>query len=106
MAAAVGGRVGGRTQVKNVEGNREVQELGRYCVQEYNRQQQQNRLLVFSRVVEAQTQIVSGIKYYLNISARAGGEPQSFEAVAVVKPWLHSKQLLNFGPSSSPRNTK
>ncbi|KAL3630196.1 hypothetical protein CASFOL_023180 [Castilleja foliolosa] len=112
MANAIGGRVGGRTQLKNVEGNKEVQDLGKYCVQEYNRQQQQKgngraKLLFFSRVVEAETQVVSGIKYYLKIAARGGGSAaNSFEAVVVVKPWLHSKQLINFAPSTPSKNTK
>lgn len=115
-AAAIGGKVGGRTQVKNVKANKEVQDLGRYCVQEYNRQLQQKangsssaaKLLVFSQVVEAETQVVSGIKYYLKISAatRAGEAPKNFEAVVVVKPWLHSKEMLNFAPSPPPTNTK
>ncbi|PIN16344.1 hypothetical protein CDL12_11007 [Handroanthus impetiginosus] len=113
-ATAVGGKVGGRRVVKNVKSNKEVQDLGRYCFQEYNRQQKINgsvsaaKLLVFSEVVEAETQVVSGIKYYLKISAatRRGGRAKIFDAVVVVKPWMHSKELLNFTPSPSPQNTK
>ncbi|EYU28504.1 hypothetical protein ABFS82_07G079500 [Erythranthe guttata] len=108
FAAAIGGKVGGRTEVKNVKANKDVQDLGRYCVQEYNRQLQQKangtKLLVFSQVVAAETQVVSGIKYYLKISAatRGGGAAKSFEAVIVVKPWIHSKELVNFAPSTPP----
>ncbi|KAL8048631.1 hypothetical protein ABFX02_07G079400 [Erythranthe guttata] len=114
-AAAIGGKVGGRTEVKNVKANKDVQDLGRYCVQEYNRQLQRKangtaatKLLVFSQVVAAETQVVSGIKYYLKISAatRGGGAAKSFEAVIVVKPWIHSKELVNFAPSTPPRDTK
>ncbi|EYU24293.1 hypothetical protein ABFS82_07G077400 [Erythranthe guttata] len=111
-AAAIGGKVGGRTEVKNVKANKDVQDLGRYCVQEYNRQLQQKangtKLLVFSQVVAAETQVVSGIKYYLKISAatRGGGPAKNFEAVIVVKPWIHSKELVNFAPSTPPRDTK
>ncbi|KAL8477483.1 hypothetical protein ACS0TY_029687 [Phlomoides rotata] len=67
QASAIGRKVGGRTPVQNVEQNKGVQDLGRYCVQEYNRLMQQKKcngtakLLVFSQVVEAQTQVVSGI---------------------------------------------
>ncbi|KAL7145374.1 hypothetical protein ABFS83_07G078700 [Erythranthe nasuta] len=114
-AAAIGGKVGGRTEVKNVKANKDVQDLGRYCVQEYNRQLQRKsngtaatKLLVFSQVVAAETQVVSGIKYYLKISAatRGGGAAKNFEAVIVVKPWIHSKELVNFAPSTPPRDTK
>lgn len=105
-AAATGRKVCGRVQVKNVEDNKDVQELGRYCVREYNRRKANGSIttyaaaaLEFSRVVEAETQVVSGIKYYLKISAACGGVPKTFEAVVVVKPWLHSKDLLDFAPS-------
>ncbi|KAL0340527.1 UNVERIFIED_CONTAM: Cysteine proteinase inhibitor 5 [Sesamum radiatum] len=68
MAAGIRGKVGGRTQVKNVEQNQEIQELGRFCVREYNHQLQlkpnASTALVFSQVVAAETQVVSGIKYY------------------------------------------
>ncbi|XP_057773418.1 cysteine proteinase inhibitor 5 [Salvia miltiorrhiza] len=106
-AAAVGRKVGGRMQVKNVKDNKEVQELGRYCVGEYNRRKANEgseKLLVFSQVVEAQTQVVSGIKYYLKVLAAKplAGAPETFEAVVVVKPWLQSKDLIQFTPSQPP----
>ncbi|KAL2530145.1 Cysteine proteinase inhibitor 2 [Forsythia ovata] len=106
-AAAIGRMVGGRTKVKDVKTNKEVQDLGKYCVEEYNRKQQytarsSRKLLMFSQVVEAEKQVVSGMKYYLKISATTyGGVPKVFDAVVVVKPWLDSKELLNFAPSPS-----
>ncbi|KAL3835033.1 hypothetical protein ACJIZ3_009769 [Penstemon smallii] len=103
MASAIGGRrVGGRTPIKNVESNKEVQDLGKYCIGEYNRRLRGNdgKLLVFSRVVEAEKQVVSGIKYYLKISAAVhGGGGNTFDAVVLVKSWLHSKELLGFAPA-------
>ncbi|KAE8022909.1 hypothetical protein FH972_008670 [Carpinus fangiana] len=101
------GMVGGRTEVKDVKTNEEVQELGRFSVHEYNRSLRHRgngdgcRELTFVEVVEAQTQVVSGIKYYLKISATQNGVTKIFESVVVVKPWVHSKELLNFGPSTS-----
>ncbi|KAK2966297.1 hypothetical protein RJ640_018108 [Escallonia rubra] len=49
--------------------NREIQELGRYSVKEYNRKRNGGYALKFTEVVEAETQVVSCIKYYLMISA-------------------------------------
>jgi cystatin-C len=101
------GMVGGRTEVKDVKTNEKVQELGRFSVHEYNRSLRHRgngddcRELTFVEVVEAQSQVVSGIKYYLKISATQNGVTKIFESVVVVKPWVHSKQLLNFGPSTS-----
>lgn len=51
------------------------------------------------QVVAAETQVVAGIKYYLKIEARQHGITKVFDSVVVVKPWLQSKQLLNFGPT-------
>ncbi|KAG9136182.1 hypothetical protein Leryth_003784 [Lithospermum erythrorhizon] len=105
----LGGRiVGGRTKVKNVKSNQEIQELGRYCVEEYNRGQQRyhhgsgGQRLSFDEVVEAETQVVSGIKYYLKISAvKPNGVPKNFDAVVVVKAWENYRELLNFSPSKN-----
>ncbi|XP_072965795.1 cysteine proteinase inhibitor 5 [Typha angustifolia] len=105
-----GRKVGGRTDVRDVETNREVQELGHFCVEEHNRNllgghgakdTAAGAFLTFSRVVAAQRQVVSGIKYYLKIAAREedGGE-RTFNAVVIVKPWIESKSLLSFVPAS------
>ncbi|GLT71033.1 hypothetical protein SLA2020_430780 [Shorea laevis] len=97
------GMVGGRTEVKDVKTNEEVQELGKFSVHEYNRSLRHRsngdggRELRFVEVVEAQSQVVSGIKYYLKISATQNGVTKIFESVVVVKPWVHSKELLNLG---------
>ena len=59
---------GGRTKIKDVKNNQEVQELGRYCVEENNRKVGSNGLK-FVEVVKAESQVVSGTKYYLTIKA-------------------------------------
>ncbi|KAK3018842.1 hypothetical protein RJ639_003470 [Escallonia herrerae] len=84
--------------------NREIQELGRYSVKEYNRKRNDNYGLKFTEVVEAETHVVSGIKYYLKISvATPTGAPKIIEVVVVVKLWLHSKQLLHISPSPATK---
>ncbi|KAI3496926.1 hypothetical protein L1887_39304 [Cichorium endivia] len=95
-------------KVTNVKSNKELQELGRYSVEEYNRLQQissgkNDGDLKFSEMVEAEKQVVSGMKYYLKIEAfsRTSEDPKVFEVVVVVKLWLHSKQLQSFAPSSA-----
>lgn len=113
-AAGTGRMVGGRTEVKDVKGNEEVQQLGRFSVEEYNRRHGGRRreggggnvlgmndgYLTFSEVVSAEKQVVSGLKYYMKVAATRNGVKSTFEAVVVVKPWLPSKQLLHFSPSS------
>ncbi|XWS09259.1 hypothetical protein CRYUN_Cryun40dG0070400 [Craigia yunnanensis] len=100
-----GTRVGGKTQISDVRTNKEVQELGRFSVEEYKRSQGRSKSkgrteLVFSEVVEAQKQVVSGIKYYLKIEVKQNGLTRTYDSVVVVKPWVHSKELLNFSPST------
>ncbi|KAL3360153.1 hypothetical protein AABB24_016580 [Solanum stoloniferum] len=108
---ALGGKLGGRTQIKDVKTNQEIQDLGKYCVEEHNRNlRKQNgalsSLLSFSQVVEAEKQVVSGVKYYLKISAivKSSSSPKLFDAVVVVKSWekKQKKELLTFFPSPSP----
>lgn len=103
-----GRKVGARTEVRDVEGDGEVQELGRFSVAEYNRQLREGGgRLEFGRVVAAQRQVVSGLKYYLRVvaveeggGAGNGGE-RVFDAVVVVKPWLDSRTLLTFAPAAA-----
>lgn len=97
--------MGGRMKIRDVKTNKEVQDLGKFSVEEYNRSLRQGGNggeLTFVEVVEAQRQVVSGIKYYLVISAtHKGGETDTFEAAVVVKPWVNTKKLLNFRRSKS-----
>uniref|UniRef100_A0A0E0JSQ2 Cysteine proteinase inhibitor n=1 Tax=Oryza punctata TaxID=4537 RepID=A0A0E0JSQ2_ORYPU len=98
-----GRKVGGRTAVEDVEGNREVQELGLFCVVEHNRRggsATRGRGLVFSRVMAAQTQVVAGIKYYLRIAAREADDELVFDAVVVVKAWVPSREMVSFVPAA------
>ncbi|KAJ8755502.1 hypothetical protein K2173_019300 [Erythroxylum novogranatense] len=106
--------VGGRTVVRDVAGNEEVQELGRFSVKEFNRGRLGGIIdrgelgeLAFSEVVEAERQVVSGIKYYLKIEATGRNrESRLFDSIVVVKPWLKSKELLHFEPSANLRTRK
>ncbi|KAJ4723061.1 Cysteine proteinase inhibitor [Melia azedarach] len=104
-----GRMVGGISEVKDVKTNKEVQELGRFSVEEFNRKQTQqqddggggcNEKLRFSQVVAAKKQVVAGLKYYLTVETTSEkGEPEMFNSVVVIKPWVHSKELLDFKPS-------
>ncbi|KAK9671393.1 hypothetical protein RND81_12G027200 [Saponaria officinalis] len=118
--------VGGRVEVKNVKTNKEIQELGKFSVEEYNKNILENPIqdvagraglegpLRFIEVVEAQKQVVSGLKYYLRVVAMQNNQnniiinnknnddgliSKTFDAIVVVKPWVESKQLHYFGPS-------
>ncbi|XP_078155574.1 PHYTOCYSTATIN 2 [Carex rostrata] len=104
--------VGGRTVIPHVESNKEVQSLGRFSVAQYNNRLRSSNAtatlhhhakpLTFSRVVKAEQQIVSGVKYYLKVVAKEGkysSTEKLFDAVVVVKAWLKSKELLSFTPS-------
>ncbi|KAJ3678311.1 hypothetical protein LUZ60_002114 [Juncus effusus] len=103
-----GRKVGGRSQVQNVESDKKVQELGRFCVEEHNHHNRNNgELLSFSKVVEAQRQVVSGLKYYLRIATTVARESSNgveraervFDAEVVEKPWLGSRTLVSFVPT-------
>ncbi|CAI8618540.1 unnamed protein product [Vicia faba] len=98
--------VGGKTEIANVRTNEEVQELGRFAVEEFNRsvkvRKEGEEELRFVEVVEAQQQVVAGIKYYMKIwvTQVKNEDHQMFDSVVLVKPWLSYKHLLHFAPSS------
>ncbi|OIV97473.1 hypothetical protein TanjilG_10997 [Lupinus angustifolius] len=100
--------VGGKMEISEVKTNMQVQELGKFSVEEYNKGiimrlngGDGEEELKFVEVMKAQYQVVAGLKYYLEISAMQNGIHKVFNSIVVVKPWLHSKNLLNFGPLSS-----
>ncbi|KAL8255476.1 hypothetical protein R6Q59_030543 [Mikania micrantha] len=96
--------LGGRTKIKDVKNNTEIQQLGKYSVDEYNHSQRTKKsgagYLKFKKVVAAESQVVSGTMYYLKIEAfTKSGHRKLFDAEVVVKPWAHFKQLVGFKPS-------
>ncbi|KAI3926217.1 hypothetical protein MKW98_028353 [Papaver atlanticum] len=99
---ALGGkRLGGKTEIKNVKSNKEIQDLGKFSVDDYNlayKKGDKGRL-IFKQVVKAEKQVVSGIKYFLKVSLIWKGKPHLFDATVVVKAWeTPSKSVVSFGP--------
>ncbi|KAG7025292.1 hypothetical protein SDJN02_11787, partial [Cucurbita argyrosperma subsp. argyrosperma] len=101
LAEGYSGRIGGRRRIKDVRSNEEVQGLGRFSVEEYNRRSRRSGggEVKFLAVLVAERQVVAGTKYYLRILGIENGRKRIFESVVVVKPWLRSKQLIDFSAS-------
>ncbi|KAF6144307.1 hypothetical protein GIB67_024534 [Kingdonia uniflora] len=100
-----GGKLGGRTIIKDVKNNKEVQDLGKFSVEEYNKEEglgESSGALSFNEVVEAEKQVISGLEYYLKISAVKSGVLETFDAAVVVKAsGTPPKKLLNFAPTTN-----
>ncbi|XP_013747183.2 cysteine proteinase inhibitor 2-like [Brassica napus] len=108
--------LGGEADIPNVQTNIEIQELGRYCVEQFNLMEESEQgnaesiadtavlnPLNFSRVVSAQKQVVAGLKYDLRIEViQPDGTSRMFDSVVIIQPWLHSKKLLGFTPVATP----
>ncbi|PIA27855.1 hypothetical protein AQUCO_07500041v1 [Aquilegia coerulea] len=94
--------VGGWKEIKDVKNNKEVQQLGRFSVEEYNQRKggDVGGSIVFSEVIEAKRQVVSGLKYLLKVAVEENEIADTFDAVVVVKPWIRSKELVAFAPST------
>ncbi|KAL5706436.1 hypothetical protein ACHQM5_024604 [Ranunculus cassubicifolius] len=95
-----GRKVGGWKEVKNVRKNQEIQQLGKFSVEEFNRNKEGDGEIVFSRVIKAKKQVVSGIRYFLKIAVEDNEIANSFDAIVVVKPWDRSRELISFAPST------
>ncbi|MBA0857655.1 hypothetical protein Goshw_015215 [Gossypium schwendimanii] len=97
--------VGGKTPVEDVEQDKAMQALGRFAVEEHNKNKKNNgnisNQIEFSKVVKAEKQVVSGIKYILTIEGMENGEKKTFNSVVLIKPWSKSgdKELLSFSPT-------
>ncbi|KAK8963006.1 Cysteine proteinase inhibitor 4 [Platanthera guangdongensis] len=101
-----GKKVGGWTDIPDASSNQELRQLGCFSVDEYNLEIRGagQPLITFSGVLSGQRQVVSGFKYRLRIAAvdSGTGQPIVFEAVVVVRPWIHSRSrsrdLVSFTP--------
>ncbi|MFQ6659986.1 hypothetical protein Gotur_028659 [Gossypium turneri] len=96
--------VGGKTPVEDVEKDKAMQALGRFAVEEHNKNKKNDgdtsNPIKFSQVVKAEKQIVSGIKYFLTIEGMENGKKKTFDSIVLIKPWSKSKdkKLLSFSP--------
>nr|GME07466.1 cysteine proteinase inhibitor B-like [Ipomoea batatas] len=111
VGAQLGGAVGGKIPIDDVKTNKEVQDLGRYCVTEYNKGLKMKRnpaisakMLSFSEVIKAEKQVVAGVKYYLRVKAAdSSAAVKTFDAEVFVAPGESSKELVTFAPSTLMR---
>ncbi|GAB2295662.1 hypothetical protein Dimus_029816 [Dionaea muscipula] len=108
------GTMGGRKEMDDARSNKEIEELGRFCVDEYNKNQRNKQSrrqggdgapipLEFESVVTAEKQVEAGIKYYLTINAKEGDTVKEFTAEVVDYPARNKKELLNFSPAHHPQ---
>ncbi|ESW25803.1 hypothetical protein PHAVU_003G066500 [Phaseolus vulgaris] len=92
--------VGEKTKIANVKMNKEVQDVGRFAVEDSNRIMKEMASakpeLTFVEVLEAQKQVVSGTKYYLKILVNENGGRNSitYNSVVVVKGSSKELQIL------------
>ncbi|KAE9617170.1 hypothetical protein Lal_00034205 [Lupinus albus] len=91
--------VGGISDCEGFENSLEIQDLGRFAVNEHNTKQ--NALLEFTRVVKAQQQIVEGVLYYLTLEAIDAGQKKIYDAQVWVRVWLNFKELTDFEPAAA-----
>ncbi|GKU91406.1 hypothetical protein SLEP1_g5286 [Rubroshorea leprosula] len=94
--------LGGVHQSRGAENSAEIDDLGRFAVDEHNKRE--NALLEFARVIKAQEQVVAGKLHHLTVEVVDAGKKKLYEAKVLVKPWMNFKELQEFkhaGDSSS-----
>eukprot|EP00897_Mesotaenium_endlicherianum_P001350 jgi/Mesen1/1242/ME000129S00342 len=99
-SAMTGGLLGGNKEVKGAQNDVELEQLGRFAVEEHN--SKENAGLSFGKVVAAKEQVVQGKMHTLTIEATKDGNKGHYEARVWVKPWENHKSLEGFksmGPS-------
>ncbi|MQM02766.1 hypothetical protein Taro_035539 [Colocasia esculenta] len=85
--------VGGYRPIEDID-DPYVQEIGKFVVEEHNKQAGQG--LVFVRVVSGEQQVVSGTNYKLVVAAEDAGATNKYEAVVYDKPWENFRELTSF----------
>jgi cystatin-C len=90
--AETGGLVGGFNDIPDVLNNTHVQNLGKWAVEEHNKEAGDN--LEFGAVVQGQSQIVDGVNYHLVIQCMDSlGAPFGKYLAFVFEPVIHNGQL-------------
>ncbi|MQM15186.1 hypothetical protein Taro_048125 [Colocasia esculenta] len=86
-------RVGGYQPIRNVM-DPHVQDIGKFTVEEHNKQA--DKALVFVSVVSGEQQVVAGTNYKLVVTAEDAGETNKYEVVVYDKPWENFRELTSF----------
>uniref|UniRef100_A0A0D9VDL1 Cystatin domain-containing protein n=1 Tax=Leersia perrieri TaxID=77586 RepID=A0A0D9VDL1_9ORYZ len=93
--------VGGWSPIKDVGGDRHVQELGGWAVERHAALASDG--LRFRRVVSGEQQVVSGMNYRLVVDAAdPKGTTASYVAVIYEQSWTNTRQLTSFDPAPKP----
>ncbi|XP_042488280.1 cysteine proteinase inhibitor 6-like [Macadamia integrifolia] len=90
--------LGGVREVEGFQNSIEIDELGRFAVDEHNKKE--NKILEFAGVVKAKEQVVAGTLHHLTLEVVEAGKKKIYEAKVWVKPWMNFKELQDFKPAS------
>ncbi|KAJ7282114.1 hypothetical protein O6H91_10G040900 [Diphasiastrum complanatum] len=90
------GLAGGIKDLPDFQNNLEVQDAAKFAVDEHNRKH--NAGLVYSKVVQARTQVVAGSMLHLTVEALHEQEPKLYHAKVWTKKWENHKSLEEFKP--------
>ncbi|GKC80534.1 cystatin B [Tanacetum coccineum] len=72
----------------------EIDDLARFAVDQYNKQQ--NKILKLARVVKAQEQVVAGTLHHLTLEVDDAEDKKIYLAKIWVKPWENFKEMQDF----------
>nr|QIC19053.1 putative REF2 [Adiantum reniforme var. sinense] len=85
---------GGLQEMPTAQNDLEVQDLGKFAVDEHN--SRQNSDLEYAGIVSAHKKVVAGLMYHLKLRASSGGNVNVYEAKVWIKPWEKFKSLEHF----------
>ncbi|XP_015161443.1 multicystatin-like, partial [Solanum tuberosum] len=86
-------KLGGFTEVP-FPNSPEFQDLTRFAVHQYNKDQ--NAHLEFVENLNVKKQVVAGMLYYITFAATDGGKKKIYETKIWVKVWENFKKVVEF----------
>ncbi|KAF4346459.1 cysteine proteinase inhibitor 12 [Cannabis sativa] len=86
--------LGGVRESQSCQNSNDLQDLGRFAVEEHNKKE--NAMIEFARVVKSEEQVVAGTLHHLTLEAIEAGQKKIYKAKVWVKPWLNFKELQEF----------
>ncbi|CAH2052735.1 unnamed protein product [Thlaspi arvense] len=95
LYASAAARLGGWIPITNIKDPHVVQ-IGEFAVSEYKKQTKSG--LKFDSVVSGESQVFSGLNYWLVVAADDSGTSKNYEAIVWEELWQKSMNLTSFTP--------
>ncbi|KAK6181112.1 hypothetical protein SNE40_009042 [Patella caerulea] len=90
-----GGLMGGKSNIPNPEKNVEIMAATNFALEKLNGLLDSDAKMTNVKIVSAQTQVVSGVNYFLTIRVQYGADVKECNVVVYVQSWTNTNKMTS-----------